>query len=58
MESNPATLTSVSCTGARTALIEASVRSHVEAVAFFLEKGAVVDAVDDYQNTSLHWAGK
>lgn len=54
---NPLTITHVSNTGARTVLIEASVRDHVEAVAFLLESGAEVDAVDCNDWTSLHWAG-
>ncbi len=53
---NPLTLTYTSGAGGRTALIEASVRSHSEAVAFLLECGSDVHAVDDIGWTSLHWA--
>ena len=55
---NPAVITDVSCTGGRTALIEAAVREHVEAVALILEKGAAVEATDDNEWTALHWAGQ
>ena len=53
---NPLTVTNTSGAGGRTALIEASVRSHREAVAFLLECGSDVHAVDDIGWTSLHWA--
>jgi hypothetical protein len=53
---NPAVISHVSCSGKRTALIEAAVREHAEAVAFLLSQGAAVDATDDNGFTALHWA--
>jgi ankyrin repeat protein len=53
---NPAVITEISGSG-RTALIEAAVREHREAVALLLDHGAAVDAQDRNSWTALHWAG-
>ena len=53
---NPAVITDISGSG-RTALIEAAVREHREAVALLLDHGAAVDAQDRNSWTALHWAG-